>query len=121
MSSFFFNNTNNTNKFDLSTLVDLRLTRIEVVLLTTLFILTLLGNLIVIITLFFFPKRKRKHKKCFSYNKRLSRMSFYILNLSIADMNVAVMSILPQIIWRSSVIFNNSHILCKLVTFCQVS
>ena len=111
---------NNTRKIDFTIIVDLNLTRLEVILLTTMFTLTIVGNLIVITTLFCCPNRKNKKSICFSFNKNISRMSFYILHLSIADINVAFMSILPQIIWRNNIIFNSSNFLCKLVTFCQV-
>jgi hypothetical protein len=105
---------------DLSTIADPNLTRLEVIVLATLFTLTVTGNSAVIATLFFCPRRKDKKSACFKFNKNISRMSFYILNLSIADIGVAFMSILPQIIWRSNIVFNTSNFLCKLVTFCQV-
>jgi hypothetical protein len=52
---------------------------------------------------------------------KIPRMSFYIIHLSIADMSVALLSILPQIVWRKSVLFfASSQFLCKFVTFAQV-
>jgi hypothetical protein len=122
LEPFQFSNTtlNHSNQIDFSIIVDPTLTRLEVILLTNMFILTIVGNLVVIVTLFMCPNRRNKKSICFSFNKNISRMSFYILHLSIADINVAFMSILPQIIWRNNIIFNSSHFLCKLVTFCQV-
>lgn len=99
---------------------DLFLTRIEVFLLTSLFVLTIIGNISVIFILLFYRNRTNSSSKCFSGNNSISRMSFYIIHLSIADLSVALMSILPQIVWRYFVIFNHSQVLCKLVTFCQV-
>ncbi len=112
---------NQSNKIDLTIIVDPNLTRLEVILLSTMFMLTIIGNLVVVVTLSMCPNRKNKKSMCLSFNKNISRMSFYILHLSIADINVAFMSILPQIIWRNNIVFNHSDFLCKLVTFCQVS
>lgn len=95
------------------------LTRIEVLVLIVLFIATLVGNIGVIIILLFFNGKSKK--SCFSYNN-VSRMSFYIINLSLADISVALLSILPQIIWRYSVVFwASSQFVCKFVTYGQVS
>lgn len=85
---------------------------IEVVVLSTLFTLIILGNLIVIFILLFYRKSRKKSS--------LSRMSFFIIHLSIADISVALMSILPQIIWRSRMIFDEYEALCKFVAFSQV-
>lgn len=85
---------------------------IEVFIMSMLFALTIIGNLIVIFILLFYRK---SGKKTF-----LSRMSFYIIHLSVADISVALMSILPQIIWRNSVVFDKFQALCKFVTFSQV-
>ena len=95
------------------------LTRIEVLVLIILFISTLVGNISVIIILLFFNNKSKK--SCFSYNN-VSRMSFYIINLSLADISVAMLSIFPQIIWRYSVLFwASSQFVCKSVTYGQVS
>lgn len=89
------------------------LTKIEIATLSAVFSIALLGNLAVIAYLIFTKNLKiRKYK--------ISRMAFYILHLSVADIIVALFSILPQIIWRNSVLFNHSQFLCKFVTFTQV-
>lgn len=97
------------------------LTKIEVSLLSFLFLLTLCGNLIVILIILLYRNMAPKRARWFKLNKNISRMSFYIIHLSIADLNVAFMSILPQLIWRKSVIFEHSNFLCKLVAFSQVN
>jgi len=89
---------------------------VEVTTLTVLFFLTIIGNASVIVLLMLFNKKRNKG----SSQTSVSRMSFYIIHLSIADISVAFMSILPQILWRNSVIFMNSQFLCKLVTFTQI-
>lgn len=100
-----------SNEIDKAELANVTVTKIEVIVLTSLFILTIAGNLIVILILLLY----RTHP-----SRTVSRMSFYIIHLSIADFCVAIMSILPQIIWRSSVLFSDFKILCKMVTFSQV-
>lgn len=104
----------------LKNLNDMLLTRVEVFILTSLFVLTVVGNLAVIFILLLYRTNKTSRSRCLTINNNISRMSFYIIHLSIADTNVAVMSILPQILWRNSIVFNHSHFLCKLVTFSQV-
>ena len=60
-----------------------------------------------------------KKKKESSF--RFSRMSFYIFNLSIADITVAFLSILPQIFELDDTFFlSNSMIACKAVKYLQV-
>jgi hypothetical protein len=87
---------------------------IELSILTLLFFFTIVGNASVIVLLMLFGKKRTGSRI------GVSRMSFYIIHLSIADISVAVMSILPQVLWRNYVIFMNSHFLCKLVTFIQL-
>ena len=93
----------------------------QIICLTILFILTLLGNLFFILTTLSCCKSiDLRNKKCFRL-RNISRSSFYILNLSIADLSVALLSILPQIFWQYYQTFwSNSKVLCKLIPFCQV-
>ncbi|CAF1052141.1 unnamed protein product [Brachionus calyciflorus] len=117
----YFNSSNlSSNESDFKYINNEYLTRIEVVLLATLFVLTIIGNLTVILIILMYRSLSNNRSRWFKLNKNISRMSFYIIHLSIADFNVAFMSILPQLIWRSSVIFNHSHFLCKFVAFSQV-
>ena len=99
------------------------LTNIEVAVLCILFCVALVGNLIVIVYLLFSINKESRGICCNTRLgcKKITRMSFYIVHLSIADCNVAFMSILPQIFWRNAVFFLSSQIVCKLVTFFQVS
>lgn len=86
--------------------------KIEVALMSTLFVFTIVGNFLVIFIILFWRKSRKKSS--------ISRMSFYIIHLSVADINVALMSILPQVIWRNSIFFNKFQLLCKFVAFSQV-
>lgn len=91
-------------------------TTIEVTILSILFCFALIGNSLVIIKLVFFGKKN----PLFNKNSQ-NRMSFYMINLSIADICVALLSILPQIIWRYNILFwSKSNVVCKLTTFLQV-
>ena len=51
-----------------------------------------------------------------------NRIKFYsfLLSLAVADINVAFINILPQILWRKSVLFNIGNTECKIVAFSQV-
>jgi len=99
------------------------LTRMEVIVLSIVFFTALFGNLIVIIYLCLSITMSKKMKRALGIEiiNKIPRMSFYIIHLSIADMSVALLSILPQIVWRKSVLFfASSQLLCKFVTFAQV-
>lgn len=51
--------------------------------------------------------------------KKLSRMYFFILHLSIADLITAFLSVLAQLAWDITYRFRGGYILCKLVKFGQ--
>lgn len=97
---------------------DFRLyTNVEVTILSILFVIALVGNLLVILKLTFF-----RHKNPLFNTKSQTRMSFFIVNLCFADLCVAFTSILPQAIWRyNNVFWSTSDLICKLTTFLQVS
>ncbi len=89
---------------------------IEIIVLLILFFFALIANILVILKLLCFNKHPMFNQK----SQR--RMSFYLINISIADICVAIMSILPQIIWRYYIFFwSESQIVCKLTAFIQVS
>ena len=103
------------DEIDKSELTNPNVTNVEVILMSSLFVLTVLGNLIVIFILLVYRTSS-------SSKRPISRMSFYIINLSVADICVALMSILPATIWRKSVVFfSDLQCVCKLVSFSQVS
>ena len=103
--------------------IDVLLCKVETIILFIILMFTFFGNLSVILQLLFLRKKKQKQisfMNCLNLNKT-SRMSFFILNLSFADLNVVFMSIFPQILWKLRIdILSGSELACKLVTFCQV-
>lgn len=92
-------------------------TLVHFVALNVIFFLTLVGNLAVVFVII--DTKKRKSFWASFSNK--NRISFYILCLSIADINVAFLSILPQIIELNNIYWlSDSNLACKLVRFIQV-
>lgn len=70
---------------------DENLARIEVATLAIIFVVTVIGNTTVLLALW--TRRK------YAGRKKLSRMYFFILHLSIADLITAFLSVLPQLGW----------------------
>lgn len=48
-----------------------------------------------------------------------SRMNFFIKHLAAADLCVGLLQVLPDIIWRTTISWYNSEVLCKLIKFMQ--
>ncbi|XP_066249469.1 oxytocin receptor-like isoform X2 [Euwallacea similis] len=90
---------------------DENLARIEIATLTLIFITTVIGNATVLVALW---TRKR-----YCGRKKLSRMYFFILHLSVADLIVAFFSVLPQLAWEVTYRFQGGFLLCKLVKYGQ--
>ncbi|KAL5005767.1 hypothetical protein ScPMuIL_016925 [Solemya velum] len=51
---------------------------------------------------------------------KLSRMQWFIVHLSMADLFVAFFNVLPQMIWDITYVFYGNNFLCKLVKYLQV-
>jgi hypothetical protein len=97
-------------------LIDKKLLKIEVLIMTSVFVLAFAGNLIVIFTILL----RSCHKTGFSKNK-LTRMNFYILHLSIADVYVSLGNILTMLMWRqNNNIFFGGDLVCRVVVYFQV-
>ncbi|KAL1502273.1 hypothetical protein ABEB36_007439 [Hypothenemus hampei] len=90
---------------------DESLAKIEIATLAVIFVTTVLGNVMVLLALW---TRKR-----YCGRKKLSRMYFFILHLSIADLIVAFFSVLPQLAWEVTFRFQGGFILCKFVKYGQ--
>ncbi len=97
-------------------LIDKKLLKIEILIMTTVFILAFVGNLIVILTILI----RIYYKSGFRKNK-LTRMNFYIFHLSIADVYVSLGNILTMLIWRqNNNIFFGGDLVCRVVVYFQV-
>ena len=94
---------------------------VQLISLTVFFFVTLFGNLAVIVIIFY-SKLSKKNKKVRIRFSNVSRMSFYIFNLSICDICVAFFSILPTIFELNDLSFlSNSATACKAVRYLQVN
>lgn len=90
---------------------DEALARVEIATLAVIFVVTVVGNGTVLLALW---TRKR-----YAGRKKLSRMYFFILHLSIADLVTAFLNTLPQLGWDITYRFNGGFLMCKIVKFCQ--
>ena len=99
------NSTNHT----LSTLFDYKLKLVEQIVLASIFISALIGNILVLIIVL-----NKRHR-------RLTRMAFYIVYLTIADLLVAFFSVLPMFVWKSTITFSGGDLLCRIVAFLMLT
>jgi arginine vasopressin receptor 1A len=83
------------------------LAQAEVATLAIIFTVTVVGNMAVLLALSARPRKK------------LSRMYYYILHLSVADLCTAFLSVLPQLAWDVTYRFHGGPLLCKLVKYGQ--
>ncbi|CAF4512931.1 unnamed protein product [Rotaria socialis] len=88
---------------------DRQLRLVEQIVLATIFISALIGNILVLIVML-----TARHK-------RITRMAFFILHLTIADLLVAFFSVLPMLIWKSTSTFFGGDIICRLITFFMLT
>ncbi|XP_049535293.1 cardioacceleratory peptide receptor-like [Anopheles darlingi] len=72
-----------------------------------LFVVIVLGNTAVLVTLFLNKNRK-------------SRMNFFIKQLAIADLSVGLLSVLTDIVQRITISWLAGNVACKLIRFIQV-
>ncbi|XP_076043822.1 oxytocin receptor-like [Oratosquilla oratoria] len=100
------------NTLDGDTLRDGRdsaLAVVEVVVLLLIFVAALVGNIFVLAALW-------RH----SLFRPMSRTYLFMLHLSLADLLVALLNILPQLVWDITYRFHGSDLLCRLVKYAQV-
>lgn len=86
---------------------DEELAKIEIAIQAVILFLAVAGNSCVLLAL-----RLRRGK--------LSRMHFFIMHLSIADLIVAFFNVFPQLMWDVTFRFKGGNALCKFVKFMQV-
>jgi hypothetical protein len=102
------NSTNNTIP-KVSILFDYKLKLVEQIVLASIFISALIGNTLVLIIML-----NKRHR-------RITRMAFFILHLTIADLLVAFFSVLPMLIWKSTITFFGGDFLCRIVAFLMLT
>lgn len=85
------------------------LAKIEITVLSVILIIAIVGNSLMLIAL----RRQLKFRP-------MSRMYFFMANLSIADLFVAFGNILPQLAWDITFRFQGNDLLCRIVKFLQV-
>lgn len=66
------------------------LARWEIAVLTSIFLITLVGNGLVLLALY----ARRRYQR-----RKFTRMYFFILHLSIADLLTGLLDVLPQLAW----------------------
>jgi hypothetical protein len=99
-------NTTITNGSTTNTIrLDHQLKLVEKIVLATIFISAVIANFLVLIVML-----TTRHR-------RTTRVAFFILHLTIADLLVAFFSILPMLVWKWTVVFFGGDLLCRLVSF----
>ncbi|XP_059085865.1 vasopressin V2 receptor-like [Tigriopus californicus] len=88
----------------------------KIYVLSSIILLTLLGNGYV-----FFSIVSRARKTAYSYNGKMTRMYYFMLHLSSADILTALLTLLSELIWTfTSPHFYGGNLVCKAVKFLQM-
>jgi hypothetical protein len=88
---------------------DEKLASVEIGTLSVILVLAVTSNLTMLIAIW----RQRR-------NRPLSRMYFFMMHLSLADLLVAIFNILPQLAWDITYRFQGGDVLCRFVKYTQV-
>lgn len=83
--------------------------KVEIAVLSVIFVLAVVGNALVT----FILASIARHKK-------LSRMNVMIGHLTVADLFVGFFHVLPQLAWKVTFHFHGGQFLCKFVTYVQL-
>ena len=51
---------------------------------------------------------------------QMTRMYYFIIHLSIADLMTALLTLLPEIVWTATIDFYGGNVVCKLTKFAQM-
>nr|XP_056701218.1 vasopressin V1b receptor [Euleptes europaea] len=86
---------------------DEELAKAEIGVLAAILVVTLLGNLGVLLAMY-------------RLRKKMTRMHLFILHLGLTDLGVALFQVLPQMIWDMTYRFQGPDPLCKAVKYLQV-
>ena len=85
------------------------LATIEICVLIAIFLMALLGNSSILLAL-----------QGIRAERRMSRVHYFMLHLSVADILVAFFNVLPQLAWDITYRFIGPNLLCKTVKYSQV-
>ncbi|XP_037084793.1 oxytocin receptor-like [Pollicipes pollicipes] len=85
------------------------LATIEICVLFAIFLMALAGNSSILLAL-----------QGIRSNRCMSRVHYFMLHLSVADILVAFFNVLPQLAWDITYRFMGPNLLCKLVKYAQV-
>lgn len=109
-SSIIINVTNSTNNVTMTSYSGRNddLAKAEIALLGVILYMALFGNLVVLLVL-----------KC--RRAKLTRMQWFIIHLCLADIAVALFSVLPQMAWDITLRFQGSNFGCKIVKYLQLT
>lgn len=102
------NNTTN-NYSEIPIRFDQKLRLVEQIVLVTIFVCALIANTLVLVVVL--TTRQR----------RTTRMAFFIIHLTIADLLVAFFSVLPMLIWKSTSTFFGGDFICRCITFMMLT
>ncbi|XP_014215646.1 cephalotocin receptor 1-like isoform X2 [Copidosoma floridanum] len=83
----------------------------EVALLGFILAVSVVSNGLVLFAIYLRRYRGRRH--------RLTRMHFFVMHLSIADLTTGLLNVLPQLAWDITYRFKGGDVLCKMVKFGQ--
>ncbi|GLV39251.1 Crustacean cardioactive peptide receptor [Carabus blaptoides fortunei] len=108
MNNIFFNFSDGCDRKIFEIKVSAEVQTEQFTILWILFVMIVLGNSAVLLTLSLNKRRK-------------SRMNFFIKQLAIADLTVGLISVLTDIIWRITVTWHAGNVACKLIRFLQAT
>ncbi|XP_058796714.1 cephalotocin receptor 1-like [Phymastichus coffea] len=83
----------------------------EVGVLGIILVVTLMGNALVLFAIYL--------RRCRGRRQRLTRMHFFVMHLSTADLVTGLLNVLPQLAWDITFRFKGGSILCKLIKYGQ--
>eukprot|EP00093_Oithona_nana_P006033 06033.XXX_92108_90352_1 [CDS] Oithona nana genome sequencing. len=107
-SSLLTNCSDNCSSTDATPIQEIPLNYVKIIVLSVIILLTFLGNVAII-----FAIAARRSK--------LTRMYFFILHLSIADLLTAFLTLLPEVIWTFTLPhFYGGVVMCKIIKFTQM-
>lgn len=101
--------TSNSSDSNVPVQLDEQLKLVEQIVLGTIFVSAVVANILVLLVML-----TTRHR-------RTTRMAFFILHLTIADLLVAFFSVLPMLIWKSTTTFFGGDLLCRLVPFLMLT